>query len=63
MEDKFARFASTATRKERLHAMWLSFLYGAAFTAGLFVSGALLVLIFDFGPKAARLFYTTYIGG
>ena len=51
------------TLKDRLRAALWMFFYGGACTLGLFASCALLVFLFDFLPKVARLFYTTYIGG
>ncbi len=63
MKPDITEYARNMTARDKIRTAWLSFLYGMAFTAGVFVAGALLVLLFDFGPKAARLFYTTYIGG
>ncbi len=62
-ENGFDLLNRNVTLRDRLRAALWMFLYGMAFTAGVFVAGALLVLLFDFGPKAASLFYTTYIGG
>lgn len=52
----------TTTRDKLRAALWMA-IYGSAFTLGLLVSGVVLVLLFDFLPKVARLFTSTYIGG
>lgn len=62
-EKGFELLLKQTTLKDRLRASLWMFIYGAAFTAGLIVSCALLVFLFDFFPKVAKLFYTTYIGG
>lgn len=62
-EKGFELLDRQTTLKDRLRAaLWMS-IYGGAFIIGVFATGILLVLLFDFLPKVAKLFYTTYIGG
>jgi len=62
-EKGFELFNRDVALKDRLRAALWAFIYGCASLLGLFASCALLVLLFDFCPKVAKLFYTTYIGG
>ena len=62
-EKGFELLNRDTTLKDRLRAALWMFIYGGACGLGLVASCALLALLFDFLPKVAKLFYTTYIGG